>query len=119
MALKKVLRENGTQIFPVTRADCVYMPNNDNSTLEAYITSALSSKADIDHPHNYAGSETSGGAANTAVKLDRPVSITVGSVTKSFDGSENISFTLNEIGVSNSEMMTAEELEAIFKNIGI
>ena len=119
MALKKVLRENGTQIFPVTRADCVYMANNDNSTLEAYITSALSSKADIDHPHNYAGSETSGGAANTAVKLDRPVSITVGSVTKSFDGSENISFTLNEIGVSNSEMMTAEELEAIFKNIGI
>ena len=76
------------------------------------------------HTHNYAGSSSAGGAANTAVKLHtaRTINgtsfngsgnittanwgtarnITIGSTTKSVNGSENVSWSLSEIGAATA-----------------
>jgi hypothetical protein len=50
------------------------------------------------HTHNYAGSSSAGGAANSATKLATAREITVGNKTNSFNGTANISFTLADIG---------------------
>ena len=52
----------------------------------------------INHTHNYAGSSSAGGSANSAVKLASAKNITIGGQTKSFDGSAAISFDLPTIG---------------------
>ena len=50
------------------------------------------------HAHNYAGSSSAGGSANSAVKLATARTMTVGNTSKSFDGSANVSWSLGEIG---------------------
>ena len=50
------------------------------------------------HTHNYAGSSSAGGAANSAVKLQTARNITVGNTSRSFDGTGNVSWSLSEIG---------------------
>ena len=52
------------------------------------------------HTHNYAGSSSAGGAANSAVKWSTARTLTIGSTGKSVDGSGNISWTLSEIGAA-------------------
>lgn len=60
----------------------------------------VDSKANSTHTHNYAGSATAGGAANSAVKLQTPRSFAINGASKNFDGTSNISWTLGEIGAS-------------------
>ena len=55
-----------------------------------------------DHTHNYAGSDSAGGAATSAVKLSTARTLTIGSTGKTFDGSANVSYTLSEIGAAAS-----------------
>lgn len=54
----------------------------------------------MDHTHNYASSSSAGGPADNADKLENPINITLGNTTKSFDGTTNITWTLDELGVS-------------------
>ena len=68
MAKKKILQDSDGQIWPVTVADCVYIPNGSSGqTIKAYTDSALSGKSDSNHTHKYAGSSSAGGAATTAL----------------------------------------------------
>lgn len=82
----------------------------------------LTAYSQVGHTHNYAGSSTVGGAANTAVKLHTARSIngtnfdgsgnittanwgtarniTIGSTSKSVNGSANVGWTLAEIGAA-------------------
>lgn len=57
----------------------------------------------MDHTHNYASSSSEGGTADSANKLDTAVSITIGNTQKSFDGSTDLTWTLDEIGLSTGE----------------
>ena len=50
------------------------------------------------HTHNYAGSGSAGGAANSATKLATARTLTIGNTGKTFDGSGNVSWSLSEIG---------------------
>ena len=50
------------------------------------------------HTHNYAGSSSAGGAANTAVKWHTARTLTIGNTGKSVDGSGNQSWSISEIG---------------------
>ena len=56
------------------------------------------------------------GNAVTATSLQAPVDITVGNTTKQFDGSSNLSFTLEEIGTTGFDIPVGttppEDLEA-------
>ena len=54
----------------------------------------------VNHTHNYAGSSSAGGAANSAVKLETARTLTIGNKGKSFDGTAGISWSLAEIGAS-------------------
>lgn len=53
--------------------------NTDGSMTQAAIKSALNGKSGMGHTHNYAGSGSAGGSANSAVKLD---TATAGSTTQ-------------------------------------
>lgn len=63
----------------------------DGTMTQAAIKTALDGKSGTGHTHNYAGSSSAGGAANTAVKLANARTIN----NVSFDGSENITVTAN------------------------
>lgn len=70
-----------------------------------------------DHEHNYAGSQTPGGAANSAVKLEdaRDIEIT-GAVsgTASFDGTKNITIDVtNNITVTVEKIRTKQEVTTV------
>ena len=54
------------------------------------------------HTHNYAGSSSVGGAANSAIKLSTARTLTIGNTGKTFNGSANVSWTLAEIGAAAS-----------------
>ena len=54
----------------------------------------------VNHTHNYAGSSSVGGAANSAVKLATARTLTIGNKGKSFDGTAGVSWSLAEIGAS-------------------
>lgn len=93
----------------------------DGTMTQSAITSALNGKSPTSHTHNYAGSSSSGGAANSANKLATARTIngtnfdgsgnittsswgtarnvTVGGTTKSVNGSGNVSWSLAEIGI--------------------
>ena len=58
--------------------------------------------ASSSHTHNYAGSSSAGGSANSAVKLATARTLTIGSTGKTFDGSGNVSWSLSEIGAAAS-----------------
>ena len=66
------------------------------------LEATLDSKSNNGHTHSYAGSNTAGGAANSAVKLQTPRNITIGGASNKFDGSGDITFTLTEIGVAST-----------------
>ena len=94
----------------------------DGTMTQAAINTALSGKADSSHTHNYAGSSSAGGAANSANTLAtaRTINgtsfngsanittanwgtariITIGSTGKSVNGSGSVSWTLREIGAA-------------------
>lgn len=78
-----------------------------NPVQNKVIKAALDGKAASNHTHNYAGSSSAGGAANSAVKLQtvRTISLT-GNVTgsASFDGSANASITAT---IANNAVTTA------------
>ena len=57
------------------------------------------------HTHNYAGSSSAGGAATSANKLNTPITIKIGSSGKTFDGSNNVTWTLAEIGAAPSSTL--------------
>lgn len=63
------------------------------------ITAANIGAAPSGHTHNYAGSSSAGGAANTAVKLQTPRVIKIGSQSINFDGSTNITFNAPAMGL--------------------
>lgn len=63
----------------------------------------VDSKANSTHTHNYAGSNTAGGSANSAVKLQNARNITIGNATQSFNGSASISYTLPQVGAVQFE----------------
>ena len=94
----------------------------DGTMTQAAINTALSGKAASSHTHNYAGSSSAGGAANSANTLAtaRTINgtsfngsanittanwgtariITIGSTGKSVNGSGSVSWTLREIGAA-------------------
>ena len=61
--------------------------------LQAQLDSLASSKLDV-------AATSFGGNAATATKLQTPRTITIGNTSKSFDGSANVSWSLNEIGAA-------------------
>ena len=54
----------------------------------------------VNHTHNYAGSSSAGGSANSAVKLATERTLTIGNKGKTFDGTAGVSWSLAEIGAS-------------------
>lgn len=79
----------------------------DGTMTQNAITDALNGKAASSHTHNYAGSSSAGGAADSAVKLNTARNITIGNSTKSFDGTTNLSWSLNEIGIPTKSDIAA------------
>ena len=97
----------------------------DGTMTQKAITDGLNSKSGTGHTHNYAGSSSAGGSANSAVKLATARSIngtnfdgssnittanwgtartiTVGNTGKSVNGSGNVSWSLGEIGIHVSK----------------
>ena len=94
----------------------------DGTMTQAAINTALSGKAASSHTHNYAGSSSAGGAANSANTLTTARTIngtsfngsanittanwgttrtlTIGNTGKSVNGSGNVSWSLSEIGAA-------------------
>lgn len=66
----------------------------DGTMTQNAITTALNGKSPTSHTHNYAGSSSSGGAANSANKLSTPRKIG----NASFDGTADI--TLSQMGLN-------------------
>ena len=109
MAIKKILKDgNGNQMWPITRADCIYMTGTDNKKLIDYLTTALSGKSDSGHTHNYAASSSAGGAATSANKVNQSLKIqlnggtTEGSSQFTFNGSaaKTVNITASSIGAA-------------------
>ncbi len=71
------------------------------------VTGKPSTFAPSSHTHNYAGSSSAGGAADSAIKLNTSRNITIGNSTKSFDGTTNLSWSLNEIGIPTKSDIAA------------
>ena len=99
----RLLRSNYTNQSTISGA-LAYRVNNgsdnylrfcsDTAAIRTWLGVAASS-----HTHNYAGSSSAGGAANSATKLATARTIKVGNTGKSFDGSGGITFTLAEMGI--------------------
>jgi len=64
----------------------------------AGLESALAGKSATGHTHNYAGSNTSGGAASTANALATQRKFKIGNTSKDFNGTIDVTWTLDEIG---------------------
>lgn len=78
-----------------------------NSVAWGNVTGKPSTFAPSSHTHNYAGSSSAGGAADSAIKLNTSRNITIGNSTKSFDGTTNLSWSLNEIGIPTKSDIAA------------
>lgn len=70
-----------------------------NPVQNKVITTALNDKAEKNHEHNYAGSDISGGSANSAKKLETPRKIN----GVDFDGTKDIRVTDEVIKVTKEE----------------
>lgn len=73
------------------------------------LQTTLNGKANTSHTHNYAGSSSAGGVANSASKLATARTITLdGNVTgsASFDGSKNVTITTKGVGEREHDMNT-------------
>ena len=127
-----LLDESGNTLLPgtlkmagegqMTPNGDVYIKNANGVT--GWLSNLLNSKSGSNHTHNYAGSSSAGGSANSAVQLQtaRNIngtsfngtssittakwgtarSITIGNTKKTVDGSADVSWTLAEIGASAS-----------------
>ena len=117
---------NGTDYSPGWRRQY----NTKNKPTASEIGAAASS-----HTHNYAGSSSAGGAANTAIKLntartingtsfDGSANITtslwgtarniqIGNTAKSVNGSANVSWSLSEIGAMPCNKVTSLDCNTI------
>lgn len=84
--------------------------HDDRYYTETEINTKLKTKSDTGHTHNYAGSSSAGGSANSAVKLATARKIG----NASFDGTKDI--TLTDIGVNNPIEITKAEYEELKKN---
>ena len=74
------------------------------TTLAGY---GITDAAAKNHTHNYAGSASVGGAANSAVKLTTARTISLGgdlSGSASFDGSANITISASVTAMTNTEI---------------
>ena len=115
-----------------TSAELNYMDG-----VKSNVQTQLNGKAASSHTHNYAGSSTAGGSANSAVKLATPRAIngtnfdgsaaittanwgtartlTIGNGAKSVNGSANVSWSLSEIGAQPAlNRITEAEIDALF-----
>lgn len=81
-----------------TIVDAALSGTSSNPVENKAVKAALDGKADEGHTHEYAGSATVGGAANSAVKLETARKITVGNKEQSFDGTADITFAIADIG---------------------
>ena len=82
------------------------------------LQSTLDGKASSSHTHNYAGSSSAGGSANSAVKLTTARSISIGgfsSGSASFDGSGNI--TIDNWGYGCKKYVTQSSTSAPYFRI--
>ena len=84
--------------------------HDDRYYTETEIDTKLKMKSGIGHTHNYAGSSTPSGVANSAAKLATARKIG----NASFDGTKDI--TLTDIGVNNPIEITKAEYEELKKN---
>lgn len=69
----------------------------DGTNLVDYVSSLLANKSNVGHTHNYAGSSSAGGAANSAAKLSTARTISASDdyvMSFNFDGSGNVSTQL-------------------------
>ena len=86
-----------------TTVDAALSSTSTNPVQNKVVKSALDGKSDINHIHNYAGSSSAGGSANSAVKLD---TATAGSATQPvyFSGGKPVacSYTLGKSVPSNA-----------------
>lgn len=117
----KFLRADGTWVIPTNTTYSVGTSSylgitklytetgsaTDGTMTQNAITTALNGKSPTSHTHNYAGSSSAGGAADSAIKLNTSRNITIGNSTKSFDGTTNLSWSLNEIGIPTKSDIAA------------
>lgn len=117
----KFLRADGTWVIPTNTTYSVGTTSysgttklytstgsaTDGTMTQNAITTALNGKSPTSHTHNYAGSSSAGGAADSAIKLNTSRNITIGNSTKSFDGTTNLSWSLNEIGIPTKSDIAA------------
>lgn len=117
----KFLRADGTWVIPTNTTYSVGTTSysgttklytstgsaTDGTMTQNAITTALNGKSATGHTHAYAGSSSAGGAADSAVKLNTARNITIGNSTKSFDGTTNLSWSLNEIGIPTESDIAA------------
>ena len=96
---KKVADLSKTAVIDSSMSD-----TSTNAVQNKVVKSALDNKSDINHSHNYAGSSSAGGSANSAVKLD---TATAGSATQPvyFSGGKPVacSYTLGKSVPSDAE----------------
>jgi hypothetical protein len=81
-----------TQIAVGMTTTALWIRNRNNSSWGSW-----TELAKVGHTHNYAGSSSAGGAATSAAKLSTARTLTIGATGKTFDGSGNVSWSLNEI----------------------
>ena len=110
--LEKGLEDKANATHDHNAAKITAMTNYQKGTASAITTTdtlnqaigkleaTLDNKSNTGHTHSYAGSNAHNGAANSAVKLQTPRSITIGGTSNKFDGSGDIAFTLAEIGAA-------------------
>lgn len=103
----KFLRADGTWVIPTNTTYSVGTTSysgttklytstgsaTDGTMTQKAITDGLNSKSGIGHTHNYAGSSSAGGVANSAAKL---------STTRTVSGGTDITMSFNYNGSSNS-----------------
>ena len=89
-----------------TVVDSALSDTSTNPVQNKVVYSALSGKSDTNHTHNYAGSSSAGGSADSAVKLQ--TARTINGV--SFDGTKNISITANptQTQLTNQDLNTVK-----------
>lgn len=95
--------------FPTTMKNPNALTVKFNGTSQGTYDGSIAKEIDItpsgigaaasSHTHSYAGSSSAGGAANSAVKLQTPRTITIGNQSQPFDGSKNIAFNEKSMGL--------------------